>query len=727
MATLVLSAAGAALGGPIGAAVGAVIGQQVDKLIFAPGTRVGPRLGDLTVQTSSYGTAIPKLFGTVRVAGTVIWATDLVETRTRQSNGKGRGSTDIYSYGASFAVALSARAIVGIGRIWADGRLLRGAAGDFKSETGFRLYTGSEGQGLDPLIAGREGIGATPAYRGIAYAVFEDMQLGGFGNRIPSLSFEVIADAGATSAGAIIAELGGIASDGGTALGGVAAQGDSVRGVAEALAAALPFSLVEEAGGLAARFGPGPSRGIAADDRGAGRERSGVAVSIDRTAATSIPEVVTLAYNDAGRDYLAGSQRARRDAAARREVRVDLPATLDAAAARSIAEARLSRAWAERSTATVTLPWRAIDMAPGDRVTVPGLKGEWRVTGVALEAMVVRLALVQWAAASAPVVSADAGRPVREADLLHGPTTLAVLDLPQLGDVPEIAAHVAVAANGVSAGWRRAALLASTDGGVSYGDLGVTAFPTVMGASVTPLAAAASCALADRANGFEVQLLNGAMLLADADDAALSGGTNLAMLGDEALQFGRAEPLGSGRWRLFDLWRGRRGTEWAAAAAHAAGARFAMLDPLALRRLPDPVSVAGVQVMAVGVGDVTGAVATGPAMVGAARLPLTPVAVLARAVGGDYLVSWTWRSRDGWAWRDAIEVPLGEEREAYRVTKRASGRPDLIAEVVTPGWTYSAGERAADAGAGAATVTIEIVQLGTFGASRAATIIIPTS
>ena len=204
MATVVLSAIGAIVGGPIGAAICAVIGQQVDKAIFAPGRRQGPRLGDLSVQTSSYGSAIPKLFGTVRVSGTVIWATDLKESRTTRSNGKGRGSTDVYSYGASFAVALSGRRIGGIGRIWADGKLLRGVAGDFKSETGFRFYAGGEGQALDPLIAATEGIGATPAYRGIAYAVFEDMQLAGFGNRIPSISFEVIADVAGTSAGVAV-------------------------------------------------------------------------------------------------------------------------------------------------------------------------------------------------------------------------------------------------------------------------------------------------------------------------------------------------------------------------------------------------------------------------------------------------------------------------------------------------------------------------------------------
>lgn len=31
-----------------------------------------------------------------------------------------------------------------------------------------------------------------PAYRGIAYLVIEDLELGEFGNRVPQLSFEVI-------------------------------------------------------------------------------------------------------------------------------------------------------------------------------------------------------------------------------------------------------------------------------------------------------------------------------------------------------------------------------------------------------------------------------------------------------------------------------------------------------------------------------------------------------
>ena len=80
MATLILSTAGQVLFGPVGGAVGSIAGQYIDQtILFAPKARHGPRLGDLSVQTSSYGSALPKLFGAMRVAGTVIWATDLVD------------------------------------------------------------------------------------------------------------------------------------------------------------------------------------------------------------------------------------------------------------------------------------------------------------------------------------------------------------------------------------------------------------------------------------------------------------------------------------------------------------------------------------------------------------------------------------------------------------------------------------------------------------------------
>ena len=298
MATLVLTAVGSIVGGPIGALVGAVVGQQIDQAIFRPAARQGPRLADLAVQTSTYGARVPQLFGTIRVAGTVIWATDLIEARNRQSSGKGRGATDVYSYSCSFAVALSARSIIGIGRIWADGKLLRGSAGDLKVPVEIRVHTGDPDQACDPLIAAREGVATTPAYRGLAYVVFEGFQLADYGNRIPSLSIEVIADAEPVAFGTMLTRLGegSLTAEAGPPMDGVAVTGDTLRGVIEAFATTVPVYASDGGGQVHLRLTPRAVASLANDDVGAYRgerpvSRAGHAIAPLET----VPHAVSIA------------------------------------------------------------------------------------------------------------------------------------------------------------------------------------------------------------------------------------------------------------------------------------------------------------------------------------------------------------------------------------------------------------------------------------------------
>ena len=59
MATLVLTTVGRVLGGPIGGLLGGLAGQAIDGRLFRGAAREGPRLTELAVQTSSYGTQIP--------------------------------------------------------------------------------------------------------------------------------------------------------------------------------------------------------------------------------------------------------------------------------------------------------------------------------------------------------------------------------------------------------------------------------------------------------------------------------------------------------------------------------------------------------------------------------------------------------------------------------------------------------------------------------------------
>ena len=713
MATLVLTAVGTAVGGPIGGAIGALIGQSVDHALFAPKRREGPRLVELAVQTSSYGAQIPKLFGTIRVAGTVIWATDLIESRATSRSGKGQPSVATYSYAASFAVLLSARAVLGVGRIWAEGKLLRGAAGDFKTATGFRLHLGGEDQAVDPLIASAEG--ASPAYRGCAYAVFEMLQLADFGNRIPSLTFEVIADEGvvlvSTIANALAGEVSGAAS---LAVGGFAASGGSVRAVLEMLGQAGGAWFAPSGAGLVMRDVAGTS--VAVADEGFAVSGKGVRRARAVAAIETVPRTVTVGYYDAARDYQAGVQRARRPGAGVRDVSVEVPAVLAAGAAKTVAEAMLARAEAGRVRRTVAAGFGAMAIAPGACVTVAGEGGVWRVADVGIEGMVTTLGLVPLVAASLPA-TATSGRVSGAVDAVVGATILRAFEGPGLEETPLRALRMTVVAAGSGAAWRQAALLYSVDDGVSWVAAGATAAPAVLG-TIAVVASGAPATLVDRRGVFEIILAHADMELGDADAAALDRGANLALLGDELVQFGRAEPLGDARWRLSGLLRGRRGSE-AAAGTQAVGDRFVLIEAEAARAFDLPVSVLGreVRVMASGVGDAT-PVETRCVLRGASVVPPSPVHLGWRgAADGGATVGWTRRSRAGWRWIDGVDAPLAEESETYRVTL-TTGTSVRDIDVAVPWIVLSAAERSGPVG-------VAVRQRGVFGESLAAELIVP--
>ncbi len=209
MAALLLSVAGGAAGsavfGSVGAIAGrlagAVVGNAIDQSLFASRRDVaveGSRLSDLTIMASTEGAPIPRVYGRARLSGQVIWATNLeevVSTSTQTSGGKGMGgggtvstTTTTYSYFANFAVGLCEGPIGAVMRAWADGKPLD------LSGIAMRVYVGDETQTADPLIVAKEG--DAPAYRGLAYVVFERLPLENFGNRIPQLSFEVLRPVG---------------------------------------------------------------------------------------------------------------------------------------------------------------------------------------------------------------------------------------------------------------------------------------------------------------------------------------------------------------------------------------------------------------------------------------------------------------------------------------------------------------------------------------------------
>lgn len=203
MTTLVLQAAGSAIGsyfGPIGEivgrAAGALAGSVVDRnLLGADGGRPveGPRLSEMRGLSAAEGEPVPRLYGRARLGGQLIWATrfeeQVVTTVRRSGGGKGGGGRTrerSYAYYANIAVALCEGPISFVRRVWADGREID------LTPLAMRVHRGGQEQEPDPLIVAKEGAADAPAYRGVAYVVFERLPLEAFGDRIPQFAFEVV-------------------------------------------------------------------------------------------------------------------------------------------------------------------------------------------------------------------------------------------------------------------------------------------------------------------------------------------------------------------------------------------------------------------------------------------------------------------------------------------------------------------------------------------------------
>ncbi|MBR0556346.1 glycoside hydrolase/phage tail family protein [Ciceribacter sp. L1K23] len=186
------------LGAIVGRAAGALAGNVLDRALLGGGNTVtGARLAVARVPGASEGTAINRVYGTARIGGTLIWATRFEEEVTVERVGGKAGGTKVenFRYFANLALGLCEGPIAGVRRVWADGREID------LTEIEMRVYRGTESQEPDPLIEAKQGSGAggtggAPAYRGLAYVVFERLPLDGFGNRIPVLQFEVMRPVG---------------------------------------------------------------------------------------------------------------------------------------------------------------------------------------------------------------------------------------------------------------------------------------------------------------------------------------------------------------------------------------------------------------------------------------------------------------------------------------------------------------------------------------------------
>lgn len=732
MATLVLSAVGTLFGGPVGGAIGALIGRQIDASIVGGRKVEGARLKELAVQTSSYGSALPMHFGKVRASGTVIWATELVEHNEKSGGGKGRPSVTNYSYTVSFAVAVASRPIANIGRIWADGNLLRGDAGDLKVGGTLRFHLGHGDQTVDPLLAQAEGAELSPAYRNVAYVVFEDLELANYGNRLPSLTLEIISDDGSVSLAEVVdallpgavtgnltqSTLSGFSVDQGAAADVLATLSDIMPLTCSIVGEQLSFGLAETFVYDAVLELPAPTAGgeTAEDARADGWSRRRDALPGARQCAVR--------YYDIARDYQPGLQRSLGRSGPGDVTMIELPAAMTAGEACGLANRAAHRFILARDTMRYRIAEIDQRFGPGSIVRTPVAEGVWRIDqgewqsdGVMLDLSAVQASLLETAVT-------DAGRANHADDLLTTPTRILAFELPWDRQGEGASPSLRLAATAQTAGWTGAALYAERADS-SLAGLGSTGRRRAIAGIANTALLGASPLLVDAASVVEIELASPDFSLDNATWAQLVQGANMAVLGGELIQFARADFIGGSSWSLSGLLRGRGGTEHAT-AGHIAGEGFALInDDLVAMDVTSVGDAKTTSIVAIGLGDATPATSR-IGNVGLTLRPLAPVHGRAsQESDGAWTLEWIRRSRGAWTWLDEVDVPLNENAELWEVTFGAGDTPIRYWQLTSPRLTISA-TNAVELAALGSGLTFTVRQVGRQARSLPLVIAMPT-
>ena len=218
----------------------------------------------------------------------------------------------------------------------------------------------------------------------------------------------------------------------------------------------------------------------------------------------------------------------------------------------------------------------------------------------------------------------------------------------------------------------------------------------------------------DEVNTFDVTLIRGTLTSA-ATDLEVLNGTNRALLGDEIIGIKTVTSLGGNSYRLSYLLRGRLGTEWAM-NTHSQGERFVMLTPRAVKKLVESTNDIGTTRLYRGVNTGQSLQSVLPDIEfhdGIALKPYAPCHIVGTRDGGNNLtLTWVRRTRIGGEWRDGVDVPLGEQTEAYEVDiLDSTGAVVRTITATSQTASYSSADQTTDFGGPQALITVVVYQM----------------
>ena len=442
-------------------------------------------------------------------------------------------------------------------------------------------------------------------------------------------------------------------------------------------------------------------RFVAADPRYTVRIRQG----------SELPVAVTINFADIDADQQPNNVRSARplDATgARGEKTIDLTTlVLSADDARGLGDRHFRRIWNERSEVALGLTAAEVAIEPGD-VKVLDLDGETMI------ARCVKLTLAadgrlqsEWRydhPSLALIDSASGAGFDGRAD-----TTIAVpllsrgffLDVPYLSDADDRSAPTlyVLAAPLADGTWPGAVAYQETGGEFTDEIASVpSGSPAAWGYAATALADANPW-LWDRGSSVSVTLQTGTLTGCTEAEIDADPTRNLALIGDELVNFTTATLTAPLTYTLSGFKRGRRGTEWAC-GTHAARDVFLLLATAQDVALGLSEVSTDLAFKAITAGRTTGFPVRLEPFTGASLKPYAPCHLSAALSGSDWVLDWVRRTRVGGAWTGGAAIPLSEASEEYEVEiMDGASVKRTFTGLTSPTVTYTAAQQTTDWGA----------------------------
>lgn len=584
--------------------IGSSIGMTVGGIIDPPDQQVikqeGSRLGDLSVQTAEWGVPIPRLFGTFRMAGNVIWALPLHETKHVDESGDGKGGggtkteTTWYSYAGSWAVGFCEGEVSGIKKIWFDSVLVydnTNYTGGLNA-TNHSIYLGTSTQPIDWYIQANNP--DTPAYRNLVYIVFNKIELENYGNVIPKVTCEIAQDGQDDGFGVFVSNQVSVSSiceelllraglnnndfnlsEGVDLVNGyVLSHPMDTRNAISQLISAYNFELIESFSKL--NLKKRNSTSLTTIDKDGIIEFT----KIDRLQTVELSKAINIIYANKDKNYDAGVQSImRNDSNTENTKSYQFAIALSDDQAKQIAERYLYTEWNERLEFEFTLISEYFYLEPTNVITLLWKRSEF----------VVRLTKITYATDGSLICKASledqtiyntisqgsntAETIIDDKVLIAGVTDFELLDIPMLDNIYN-SEGIYIAANGSSNGWKGCGIDKSIDNEITYSQTGVIINGTLIGEATTILSSGTTTTY-DLINSVTILLPSGELFSESWENLLL--GKNYILIGDEILQYKDSQDNLDGTFTLSKLLRGRRGTEWAI-GNHAIGDRFVFFD-----------------------------------------------------------------------------------------------------------------------------------------------------